>query len=184
MFVEISTRPRKMFKAQCLAEAEAASRRDGPMRGMHAQDTSARLLLVSSQGSKKLVYYTDLLGAALVHRSDEGVCYLSPGLDYHNIALLLPADRAPKMQEIPEQALAEATALRNASLQGACMMIAARALGLDCGPMSGFSHEAVDGEFFAGTAIKSNFICCLGYGKQPPFSRNPRLTFEEAGRLA
>ena len=62
-------------------------------------------------------------------------------------------------------------------------MIAARALGLDCGPMSGFDHSAVDQAFFGGTRIQSNFICCLGYGEEPPFVRNPRLSFEEASRF-
>ena len=73
----------------------------------------------------------------------------------------------------------------NSSLQGAYLIIAARALGLDCGPMSGFSNEAVDSEFFANTHIKSNFICSIGYGSNENlFPRNPRLTFEEAGRFA
>jgi len=58
-------------------------------------------------------------------------------------------------------------------------------LGLDCGPMSGFSNEAVDSEFFANTRIKSNFICSIGYGSNENlFPRNPRLMFEEAGRFA
>ena len=81
--------------------------------------------------------------------------------------------------------LAEVTAFRNASLQAAYLILAARALGLDCGPMSGFSNDGVDQEFFANTRIKSNFICSIGYGSdQNLFPRNPRLSFEEAGRLA
>jgi 3-hydroxypropanoate dehydrogenase len=81
--------------------------------------------------------------------------------------------------------LAQITAFRNGSLQGAYLIIAARALGLDCGPMSGFNNEAVDREFFANTRIKSNFICSIGYGSdQNLFPRNPRLTFEESGRFA
>jgi len=81
--------------------------------------------------------------------------------------------------------VAQSTAFRNSSLQGAYLIIAARALGLDCGPMSGFSNEAVDLEFFANTRIKSNFICSIGYGSNENlFPRNPRLTFEEAGRFA
>ena len=60
-------------------------------------------------------------------------------------------------------------------------MIAARALGLDCGPMSGFDKAGVDKEFFAGTNWKSNFICALGYGDpEHKHPRNPRLSFEEA----
>ena len=73
------------------------------------------------------------------------------------------------------------TAFRNGSLQGAYLMMAARALGLDCGPMSGFDNDGVDADFFAGSAIKSNFICSVGYGTDENlFERNPRLTFEEA----
>jgi 3-hydroxypropanoate dehydrogenase len=79
----------------------------------------------------------------------------------------------------------QATAFRNGSLQGAYLILAARALGLDCGPMSGFNNEAVDQEFFAGTQIKSNFLCSFGYGSDENlFPRNPRLSFEEAGRFA
>ena len=81
-----------------------------------------------------------------------------------------------------EPTVAAETAMRNSSLQGAYLIIAARALGLDCGPMSGFDNAGVDREFFAGTRIHSNFICSLGYGKPgTPFPRNPRLAFEEAG---
>lgn len=76
-------------------------------------------------------------------------------------------------------ALAEATAFRNSSLQGAYFILAARALGLDTGPMSGFSNEAVDKAFFAGTSYKSNFISTLGYGDPSTiFGRSPRPGFE------
>jgi len=78
----------------------------------------------------------------------------------------------------------QTTAFRNGSLQGGYLIIAARALGLDCGPMSGFSNEGVDREFFAGTNVKSNFICALGYGDPSGlFERNPRLTFDEACQI-
>jgi len=74
--------------------------------------------------------------------------------------------------------LIEATAFRNGSLQGAYFIIAARALGLDCGPMSGFDNAAVDAEFFVGTQVKSNFLCSLGYGDHSKlFARSPRLDF-------
>jgi 3-hydroxypropanoate dehydrogenase len=79
----------------------------------------------------------------------------------------------------------ETAAFRNGSLQGAYLILAARALGLDCGPMSGFDNAAVDREFFADTRIRSNFICSLGYGTDEKlFPRNPRLTFDEASRFA
>src|SRR5579871_2694363 len=75
----------------------------------------------------------------------------------------------------------EYTALRNGSLQGAYFMLAARALGLDCGPMSGFDNAKVDAAFFAGTTIKSNFLCNLGYGDASKLHpRSPRLDFDEA----
>lgn len=76
----------------------------------------------------------------------------------------------------------EETAFRNSSLQGAYFIIAARACGLDCGPMSGFSKEEVDKEFFPEGRFKSNFLCNLGYGDPAglPGPRAPRLSFDEA----
>ena len=78
----------------------------------------------------------------------------------------------------------ETGALRNSSLQGGYFILAARALGLDVGPMSGFDNAGVDAEFFAGTNIKSNFIASIGYGTEDGlFPRNPRLDFEEAAKI-
>jgi 3-hydroxypropanoate dehydrogenase len=75
-------------------------------------------------------------------------------------------------------------ALRNGSLQAGYFIIAARALGLDCGPMGGFRHDGVDREFFAGTNIKSNLLCNLGYGAEGGFrARNDRLGFDEACQI-
>jgi len=98
---------------------------------------------------------------------------------------LFPA-RAKDMQAYySDPLIAQTAAFRNSTLQGAYLIVAARALGLDCGPMSGFNNEAVDFEFFANTHIKSNFICSIGYGSNENlFPRNPRLTFEEAGHFA
>jgi 3-hydroxypropanoate dehydrogenase len=80
--------------------------------------------------------------------------------------------------------LAETTAFRNSSLQGGYLIMAARALGLDCGPMSGFDNEGVDKAFFEGTRVRSNFICCIGYGDPSGvFPRSPRLAFDEACRI-
>jgi 3-hydroxypropanoate dehydrogenase len=74
--------------------------------------------------------------------------------------------------------------MRNATLQGAYLMLAARSLGLDCGPMSGFDNAKIDAEFFAGTSLKSNFICALGTGTaELLYPRDPRLAFEEACRI-
>jgi 3-hydroxypropanoate dehydrogenase len=78
----------------------------------------------------------------------------------------------------------EDTAFRNGTLQGGYMILAARALGLDCGPMSGFDNAGVDKEFFAGTSIKSNFLCNLGYGDPAGVRpRNPRFTFDEMAKI-
>jgi len=75
----------------------------------------------------------------------------------------------------------EVTAFRNGSLQGAYFITAARALGLDCGPMSGFDNAGVDKTFFAGTEVKSNFLCNIGYGDSAKlFPRGGRLSFDEA----
>jgi 3-hydroxypropanoate dehydrogenase len=82
------------------------------------------------------------------------------------------------------KAFAEASAFRNSSLQGAYLIIAARALGFDTGPMSGFDNARVDEAFFAGTPIKSNFICTLGVGDPSTiFDRLPRLDFEDANSI-
>ncbi len=78
----------------------------------------------------------------------------------------------------------EIAALRNGSLQGAYLMLAARALGLDCGPMSGFDAAQVEQTFFAGTSIRANFLCNLGYGDPVGlYPRSPRLEFAEACQI-
>ena len=80
---------------------------------------------------------------------------------------------------------AEITAFRNGTLQGGYLILAARALGYDTGPMSGFDNAAVDAAFFAGTTVKSNFICSIGRGDASKLApRAPRLSFEEAGQIA
>ncbi len=80
--------------------------------------------------------------------------------------------------------LAEETAFRNSSLQGAYFILAARALGLDCGPMSGFDQDKLNAEFFPDGKWKANFLCNLGYGDRSALRpRNPRLSFDEAARI-
>lgn len=88
-------------------------------------------------------------------------------------------DRRPHFEGKPKHA--EITAFRNGTLQGAYFMIAARAVGLDVGAMSGFSNEVVDREFFSGTTLKSNFLCNLGYADESAlFHKLPRFSFEQA----
>ena len=100
---------------------------------------------------------------------------------YEEIPRLFPHNPGAREWFSGDEKLAETTAFRNGTLQGAYLIIAARALGLDCGPMSGFDNAGIDQEFFAGTTIKSNFICALGHGDPGSiFDRSPRLPFEDA----
>jgi len=103
---------------------------------------------------------------------------------YEYLPFLFPfADAKPWFEG--KKAFAEETAFRNSSLQGGYFIIAARACGLDCGPMSGFSNEGVDKEFFPDGRFKSNFLCNLGYGDPAglPGPRAPRLSFDEACKI-
>jgi 3-hydroxypropanoate dehydrogenase len=87
---------------------------------------------------------------------------------------------------VGSQSMIDQTAFRNSTLQGAYLILAARALGLDTGPMSGFDNAGVDAAFFAGTPVKSNFLVNLGYGdgSRNLFPRSPRLDFDQAARFA
>ena len=85
---------------------------------------------------------------------------------------------------VGKPAMIEDAAFRNASLQGAYLILAARALGIDTGPMSGIDKDKIDAAFFAGTSVRTNFICSLGYGDPAKlFGRSPRLSFDEACRI-
>ncbi|MCY6381991.1 malonic semialdehyde reductase [Hoeflea prorocentri] len=103
---------------------------------------------------------------------------------WRELPFLFPhEDRRPHFEGKPEHA--EETAFRNATLQGAYLMIAARALGLDVGAMSGFSNEIVDREFFTGTTLRSNFLCNLGYADEGAlFHKLPRFEFEDVCSFA
>ena len=102
-------------------------------------------------------------------------------LDFHeNLPRLYPQVDA-RSWYVGNDALIQETAMRNGSLQGAYLILAARALGLDCGPMSGFDAEAVNQTFFAGSRWRANFLVNLGYGDPDKlYPRNPRLDFREA----
>jgi 3-hydroxypropanoate dehydrogenase len=103
---------------------------------------------------------------------------------YENLPRLFPNNPAAREWFSGNPQLAEVTAFRNGTLQGGYFILAARAAGLDCGPMSGFDNAKVDAEFFAGTSVKSNFLCNVGYGHASKlFPRNPRLDFDEACKL-
>jgi 3-hydroxypropanoate dehydrogenase len=105
---------------------------------------------------------------------------------YEQLPRLFPArglEMSRSMAAIPAEAR-ERMALQSGSLQGGYLILAARALGLDCGPMGGFDRTQVDAAFFAGSTWRSSFLLNLGYGDPARlFPRNPRLSFEEACRI-
>ena len=103
---------------------------------------------------------------------------------YERLPELFPHNPGARDWFSGSAALARETAFRNASLQGAYLILAARALGYDAGPMSGFDKAAVDAAFFAGTTVEANFICALGRGTPDKlFPRSPRLSFKDAARI-
>ena len=105
-------------------------------------------------------------------------------LFYHKLTKLFPHNPGMPQLYATNPQLVETTARRNSSLQGAYMLLAARALGLDCGPMSGFDNAKLDEEFFPEGHVKSNFLLNLGYGDgEKLFPRLPRLDFAEACTL-
>jgi 3-hydroxypropanoate dehydrogenase len=141
-----------------------------------------RVVFVKSKAAKEKL--KPCLDAGNVEKTMRAPVTAIFGMDVHfyeKLPKLFPqADAKAWFKDLPENVL-EYIALRNSSLQGAYFMLAARALGLDCGPMSGFNNQKVDEAFFAGTTVKSNFLCNLAHGDPSKlYPRNPRLSFDEA----
>ena len=149
-----------------------------------ANSTPARFVFVTSEEAKaRLIECASGNNKAKIMQAPVTVI-VGYDLDFpETLPKLFP--HVPGMKDNFKDPFATETgALRNSSLQGAYLMLAARALGLDCGPMSGFDNAKVDEAFFAGTRIKSNFICSMGVGTEENlFPRLPRLDFEEACRI-
>lgn len=147
-----------------------------------ANASPARFVFVRSAQAKERL--RPALSAGNVDKTMAAPVTVIVGYDrrfYEKLPVLFPHNPGAADWFRGSEALAETTALRNSSLQGAYLIIAARALGLDCGPMSGFDNAKVDAEFFADGRVRSNFLCNLGAGepsKLPP--RGPRLSFEDA----
>lgn len=143
-----------------------------------------RIVFIKSEAAKERI--KPLLAPPNVARVMGAPVTAIIGMDmefYEKLPVLSPHNNA-KSWFVGNQALIESTAFRNSSLQGAYFMLAARSLGLDCAPMSGFDNAKVDAEFFAGTTVKSNFICSLGYGDASKlYPRAVRLEFSEACRV-
>jgi 3-hydroxypropanoate dehydrogenase len=144
-----------------------------------------RIVFVKSKAAKEKL--KPALQAANVDKTMSAPVTAIIGMDIHFFEklpeLFTHADAKAWFKDLPETIL-EYMALRNGSLQGAYFMLAARSLGLDCGPMSGFDNAQVDAAFFSGTTVKSNFLCNLGHGDNAKlFPRSPRLRFDEACQI-
>jgi 3-hydroxypropanoate dehydrogenase len=150
-----------------------------------ANSSPARFIFVTTPAAKD-----KLLGAMSpgnVEKTQQAPVTVIVGMDlafYDKLPQLFPHADA-KSWFVGKPDFIQATAFRNSSIQGGYFILAARSLGLDCGPMSGFDAEKVDAAFWAGTTVKTNFIVNLGRGVPAKlFGRSPRLSFEEACRIA
>ncbi len=150
-----------------------------------ANSTPARLCFVkSAEAKEKLVA---CMAPGNVRKVQQAPVTVIVGMDmafYEHLPVLFPHTDARSWFAGKPEAI-ESTAFRNSSLQGGYLILAARALGLDCGPMRGLDAAAVDAAFWAGTPVKTNFVCTLGKGDPAQAKpRNPRLAFEQACRIA
>lgn len=146
-----------------------------------ANSSPARIVFVKSPEAKEKLVACMSEGNAAKTRQAPVTAIIGMDMEfYEKLPQLFPHTDA-RSWFAGKQASIEATAFRNSSLQGAYLIIAARALGLDCGPMSGFDADKLNAAFFAGTPVKVNFVCSLGYGDAAKlFPRSPRLSFDEA----
>jgi 3-hydroxypropanoate dehydrogenase len=150
-----------------------------------ANSCPARLVFVKSAEAKQRL--KPCLDEGNVRKSMEAPVVAIIGMDmefYEYLPRLFPhTDARPWFVGKPEKI--HINAFRNSSLQGAYLMMAARSLGLDCGPMSGFNPAMIEETFFPGGRVKANFICAIGYGRREKLHpRQPRLEFDEACSIA
>ena len=149
-----------------------------------ANCSPARIIFVTSPAAKEKLLAGMSPGNVDKTRSAPVTAIIGTDLAFvEKLPYLFPHADA-KSWFVGKKEFADTTAFRNASLQGAYMMLAARTVGLDCGPMSGFDNAKVDAAFWAGSEVKTNFLVNLGRGDATKlFSRSPRLSFEEACRI-
>jgi 3-hydroxypropanoate dehydrogenase len=146
-----------------------------------ANTTPARFAFVRSAAAKERL--KPHLASGNVDKVMSAPCCVIIAYDtrFHDLLPKLFPSRDMRAAFAGNEALIAETAQRNSSLQGAYLIVAARALGLDCGPMSGFNAATLDAEFFPDGRWKSNFLCAIGYGSDVNlYPRNPRLDFAEA----
>ena len=149
-----------------------------------ANSSPARIVFVASAAAKDRLLACMTPGNYEKTRQAPVTAIIGMDMEFHEkLPKLFPhADARSWFVGKPD--LIASTAFRNSSIQGGYFILAARAVGLDTGPMSGFDAEKVDAAFWAGTSIKTNFICNLGHGDPSKvFARSPRLSFEEACRV-
>lgn len=150
-----------------------------------ANSCPVRILFIKSQeGKEKLI---PCLSPGNVEKVKAAPVTAIIAMDeefYNQLPKLAPHAPSFKDTFASNAKLAKETAFRNSSLQGAYFILAARAMGFDCGPMSGFNNQKVDEAFFSNTSLKSNFLCNIGYGNRDHLHpRAPRLSFDEACKI-
>ncbi len=147
--------------------------------------TPARLIFVRSREAKERL--KPCLDAGNISKSMTAPVVAIIGMDmlfYEKLPILFPHNPAARSWFEGKPEKIRDTAFRNSSLQGAYLILAARSLGIDCGPMSGFDAKKLDAEFFPEGKIKSNFLCAIGYADSSKLHpRGPRLDFVEACRI-
>ncbi|MGA7594804.1 MAG: malonic semialdehyde reductase [Gallionella sp.] len=149
-----------------------------------ANSSPARFVFVRSPAAKERLLVAMSPGNVEKTRAAPVTVIIAHDSEFHEKLPKLFPQADARSWFAGNQPLIDTTAFRNGTLQGAYLILAARALGLDAGPMSGFDNAKVDQEFFPGGKIKSNFVVNLGYGDPAKlFPRNPRLTFEEAAQI-
>ena len=149
-----------------------------------ANSSPARIVFVSSPEAKEKLLACVSPGNLEKTRAAPVTAIIGMDLAFYDKLPHLFPHADARSWFVGKKEFADTTAFRNSSIQGAYLIVAARALGLDCGPMSGFDNAKVDAAFWAGTEVKTNFICNLGHGDPSKvFARSPRLSFEEACRI-
>ena len=149
-----------------------------------ANCSPARIVFVKTPEAKAKLLPALIEGNVEKTRTAPVTAIIGHDLEFHeHLPKLFPHTDA-RAWFVDNQPLIEATAFRNGTLQGAYLIMAARALGLDCGPMSGFDADQVNEAFFAGSTTRVNFLCNLGYGRpEALFPRSPRFEFEDVCRV-
>lgn len=144
----------------------------------------ARIVFVKSREAKERLRPALDAGNVAQTMAAPATAIIAYDLEFYEKLPTLVTHRDARADFIGKPELARATAMQSGTLQGAYLIVAARALGLDCGPMGGFDPARVDAAFFPGGEIRSNFLCNLGYGDAAKLRpRAPRLAFDEVCRI-